>query len=99
QAAGAFRIDRRGRSRSLLMRCAIRQSAQAAASLFSETNGAFTAAQFRDRVGSGRQLPIHILNYLDGRGVTQRRGETRRLTKDRHLALGDGGLSWYHASW
>ncbi|TGQ39453.1 selenocysteine-specific translation elongation factor [Mesorhizobium sp. M00.F.Ca.ET.216.01.1.1] len=43
----------------------------------------FTAAQFRDRVGSGRKVAIHILEFLDRHGVTLRRGDLRRLNRHR----------------
>lgn len=43
----------------------------------------FTAAQFRDRVGSGRKVAIHILEFLDRHGVTLRRGDLRRLNRRR----------------
>ena len=42
----------------------------------------FTAAQFRDRTGAGRQLAIQVLDYLDRRGVTVRRGDLRRAGRD-----------------
>lgn len=41
----------------------------------------FSAAQFRDRVGSGRQLGIQVLEYFDRRGITVRRGDLRRAGK------------------
>jgi len=40
--------------------------------------GWFTAAQFRDRTGNGRQLAIQVLDYFDRRGVTVRKGDLRR---------------------
>lgn len=43
--------------------------------------GAFTAAQFRDRVASGRKVAIQILEFFDRHGVTLRRGDMRRLNK------------------
>lgn len=46
----------------------------------------FSAAQFRDRVGGGRKLAIHILEFLDRHGVTLRRGDWRRINRSRlHL--------------
>ncbi len=48
-----------------------------------ETDGGwFTASQFRDRAGCGRQLAIQVLDYLDRRGVTVRRGDLRRAGKN-----------------
>ena len=45
--------------------------------------GAFTAAQFRDRVDSGRKVAIQILEFLDRHGVTLRKGDLRRLNSHR----------------
>ncbi len=39
--------------------------------------GSFTAAQFKDRSGVGRNLTISILEYLDRIGATRREGEAR----------------------
>jgi selenocysteine-specific elongation factor len=38
----------------------------------------FSVAQFRDRIGCGRQLGIQVLEYFDRRGITVRRGDLRR---------------------
>jgi selenocysteine-specific elongation factor len=45
--------------------------------------GAFTAAQFRDRVANGRKVAIQILEFFDRHGVTLRRGDLRRVNKHR----------------
>ena len=50
--------------------------------------GDFTAAQFRDRLGNGRQLAIQVLDYFDRRGITVRRGDLRRAGKDPALVFG-----------
>ncbi len=42
----------------------------------------FTAAQFRDAAGIGRNLTIKLLEYLDEIGVTKRNGEFRRIRAD-----------------
>jgi selenocysteine-specific elongation factor len=39
--------------------------------------GSFTAAQFKDRSGIGRNVTIEVLEYLDTIGVTRREGDTR----------------------
>ena len=39
--------------------------------------GGFTAAQFRDVAGVGRNFAIDLLEYMDRRGVTRRRGDLR----------------------
>lgn len=49
----------------------------------SAPDGQFTAAQFRDRVGSGRKVAIHLLEFLDRHGVTFRRGDLRRINHRR----------------
>jgi selenocysteine-specific elongation factor len=46
-------------------------------------NGAFTAAQFRDRVANGRKVAIQILEFFDRHGVTLRRGDLRLVNKHR----------------
>jgi selenocysteine-specific elongation factor len=76
------------------LRSAVLDSAHVAAQLSADTGGAFTAAQFRDRLGNGRQLAIQILDYLDRRGVTLRKGDTRRLGKEPDRALGNSAASW-----
>jgi selenocysteine-specific elongation factor len=76
------------------LRSAVLDSARVAAQLSKDTSGAFTAAQFRDRLGNGRQLAIQILDYLDRRGVTLRKGDTRKLGKEPELALGNPASSW-----
>jgi selenocysteine-specific elongation factor len=45
--------------------------------------GAFTAAQFRDRVDNGRKVAIQILEFFDRHGVTLRKGDLRRLNPHR----------------
>ena len=39
--------------------------------------GGFTAAQFKDRSGIGRNVTIEVLEYLDAIGVTRREGASR----------------------
>ena len=46
-------------------------------------DGAFTAAQFRDRVDNGRKVAIQILDFFDRHGVTLNRGDLRRVNKHR----------------
>lgn len=50
----------------------------------------FTAAEFRDRAGSGRSVGIQILEHFDRRGLTVRQGDVRRVVKDPALVFGDG---------
>jgi selenocysteine-specific elongation factor len=68
------------------LRDAVADMADAAHALAAEVGGeGFSAAQFRDRIGSGRQLGIQVLDYFDRRGVTVRRGDLRRGGR-----IGDG---------
>jgi len=47
----------------------------------------FTVRQFRDASGVGRNVVIEVLEYFDGRGLTQRVGDTRRVVGDvSHIA-------------
>ena len=41
--------------------------------------GGVSAAQFRDRIGTGRKLAIRILEYFDRAGLTRRVGDAHRL--------------------
>ena len=40
-----------------------------------------TVKQYRDATGIGRNLSIEILEYFDNRGITQRRGDKRKLIR------------------
>ena len=42
--------------------------------------GLFTAAHYRDRIGTGRGLAIEVLECLDRLGITRREGAGRRCT-------------------
>lgn len=42
-------------------------------------DGPITVAQFRDLAGTSRKYAVPLLEYLDQRGVTLRRGDTRTL--------------------
>jgi len=43
--------------------------------------GVFTAADFRDAAGTGRNVGIAVLEYFDRVGITVRRGDERRPGK------------------
>jgi selenocysteine-specific elongation factor len=45
-------------------------------------DGAVSAARFRDRIGTGRKLAIHILEYFDRVGLARRLRDTHRLRND-----------------
>jgi selenocysteine-specific elongation factor len=49
----------------------------------SQNDGRFAVWQFRDRLDNGRKIAIEILEYLDGRGLTLRDGDLRRLNPRR----------------
>lgn len=46
-------------------------------------NGEFSAAQFRDRINTGRKVAIQVLEFLDRHGATLRRGDARRVDRRR----------------
>lgn len=49
----------------------------------SETEGWFSAMAFRDRINNGRKVAIQILDFFDYHGVTMRRGDLRRINRNR----------------
>jgi selenocysteine-specific elongation factor len=48
----------------------------------------FTAAEFKDRSGIGRNLTIEVLEYLDRTGITKRVGDARVIVRDARELLG-----------
>src|SRR6202453_3813578 len=46
-------------------------------------DGAFAAAEFRDRVANGRKVAIQILDFFDRHSVTLRMGDLRKVNKHR----------------
>jgi hypothetical protein len=48
-----------------------------------QRDGPFAVWQFRDRLDNGRKVAIEILEYFDGRGLTERRGDLPRLNPRR----------------
>ncbi len=70
-------------------RQAVVAMAEAAHALAADIGGnGFTAAQFRDRLGNGRQLAIQVLDDFDRRGITVRRGDLRRAGKPPRVVFG-----------
>ncbi|WP_045224593.1 selenocysteine-specific translation elongation factor [Methyloterricola oryzae] len=64
-------------------RAAVAQMADIVRNLAREApDGAVTAAAFRDRIGTGRKLAIHILEYFDRCGLTRRTGDVHRIRSD-----------------
>lgn len=47
------------------------------------TEGPFSARQFRDRAGIGRNIAIDVLEYFDARGFTRRRDDVRSVVGER----------------
>jgi selenocysteine-specific elongation factor len=54
-----------------------------AADLAGRDPAGFNAAQFRDRLDNGRKVAIQILEFFDRHGVTVRRGDLRRINRQR----------------
>lgn len=59
-----------------------------------EHEGAARAAAFRDRIGGGRKVAIHILEFFDRLGYAHRVGDEHRIFADTLLELhhGKGGV-------
>jgi selenocysteine-specific elongation factor len=72
-----------------MLRRQIAALAAAAAVVAREVGGkGFTAAQYRDAIGTGRTLAIQILEFFDTIGVTLRNGDLRRMRPDYELVVG-----------
>ena len=54
----------------------------------SSPEGRFTAAEFKDRSGIGRNLTIEVLEYLDRIGVTRRDGDARTVLRSAAAVFG-----------
>jgi len=60
-----------------------------AAVLAREVGGkGFSAAQYRDAIGTGRNLAIQVLEFFDSIGVTRRNGDLRKTRPDYELVVG-----------
>jgi selenocysteine-specific elongation factor len=65
------------------LRSALVELGQKAADLSRKgPNRMFTAAEFRDAAGCGRNVGIQILEYFDRQGLTLRKGDERSVVKD-----------------
>lgn len=64
----------------------LRALAAVAASL--GARGPFTAAEFRDAAGIGRNISIDVLEYFDAKRLTRRQGEARILVGDPAALIG-----------
>ena len=66
------------------LRATVREMVVHAVAAAAEADGgAFTAAQFRDRVANGRKVAIQVLEFFDRHGVTLRRSDLRRINPHR----------------
>jgi selenocysteine-specific elongation factor len=75
--------------RRFLPRGEVARLAATAALLAEQSGGSgFSAAQYRDAIGTGRTLAIQILEFFDGIGVTRRSGDLRRMQPDYLLIVG-----------
>ena len=63
------------------------------ASTLDAEHGGFTAAQFRDASGIGRNFIIELLEFFDRIGVTRRLGEKRRMRTGFESVVGEAGNS------
>lgn len=61
---------------------AIPQALQKLAALF-EKEGAFTASQAKDVLGTTRKFAIPLLEYLDKTGWTRRNGDRREIRPEK----------------
>jgi selenocysteine-specific elongation factor len=59
-----------------------------AAHLTIESEAGFTAGQFRDATGIGRNFIIQLLEFFDRIGVTRRFGEARKMRSDYEATVG-----------
>lgn len=59
-----------------------------AAQLDATSGAGFTAAEFRDASGIGRNFIIHLLEFFDRIGVTRRQGDARRMRSDWRSVVG-----------
>ena len=63
--------------------------AATAANVAAQARGTgLTAAHFRDILGTGRNLTVRILEFLDGIGVTRRDGDIRTMIPDYEVLVG-----------
>ena len=66
------------------LRSAVAEMTEIVAELAGDAaNEEFTAAQFRDRINTGRKVAIQVLEFLDRHRITIRRGDLRRIDRRR----------------
>ena len=74
-----------------MLRAHVATLAATAAALDAATGKGFSAAQFRDASGIGRDFVIQLLEFFDRIGVTRRDGEVRRMRADHAAVVGSTG--------
>ena len=65
------------------LRATLAEMVGIAADLAGTHRTGFNAAQFRDRLDNGRKVAIQILEFFDRHGVTIRRGDLRRINRQK----------------
>jgi selenocysteine-specific elongation factor len=80
-----FRVD----ERRYILRTQVADLARIADELAAANPEGFTAAQFRDASGIGRNSVIHVLEFFDRVGITGRRGNLRRMRPDFNAVTGE----------
>jgi selenocysteine-specific elongation factor len=73
-----------------LLRKQVAALAASAARLADEAGGkGFSAAQYRDAIGTGRNWAIQILEFFDSIGITHRNGDLRKMRRDYQCVVGE----------
>jgi len=85
-------VYRVGGNRFYLKATMARLAELAKATAAGQTNGFFTPAQYRDKLGIGRSLAMEILDVFDRLAITQRIGDARKMRKDYTQILGASDL-------
>ncbi len=80
-----------------MLRDDVARLAASAAALAERHAGRFTAAQFRDATGIGRNHVIRLLEFFDRIGVSARRGEARIVRRDYDSVVGAAAPYWGEA--
>ena len=65
------------------LRTTVNEMVGIVAQLSADHEAGLSVAQFRDRVDNGRKVAIQILEFFDRHGVTIRRGDIRRINRQR----------------
>ena len=75
-------------SERFMLRATVLRLAQVASDIAgSKPAGQFTAAEYRDKAGTSRNLSIEVLEFFDRIGYTQRIGDARKIRRPINQAL------------